>query len=120
MRISLVSGRLGATLLAGALVAACAQPASAQRGLRTGDAANGKQVAERLCSSCHAAGPSAANAVRNPDIMSFEAIAKQPDVTAEKLAGRIIIPHPAMPDTSLKISEIRDVIAYILSLRPDR
>ena len=48
---------------------------------------------------------------------SFAAIAKQPNVTAERLAGRIIVPHPAMPNTQLTVAEIRDVIAYILALK---
>lgn len=119
MRIPVTSRKTIAALLAGVLVAASAPPAFAQR-LRAGDAANGKAVAERLCASCHAVAGASANAVRNPDIMSFTAIAAQPGISAERLAGRIIIPHPAMPDTSLKISEIRDVIAYILSLQPKR
>lgn len=90
----------------------------AQPRLNTGDAVNGKAVAERLCASCHAVGAPAANSTANADIMSFPALARRPNLSAEYLAGRIIIPHPAMPDTSLNVSEIRDVIAYILSMKP--
>ena len=64
--------------------------------------------------------PEAVKAERNPDVPSFAAIAKQPDATAERLAGRIIGHHPAMPKTQLTVAEIRDVIAYVLALKPDR
>ncbi len=52
--------------------------------------------------------------LRHPEL---PAIARQQKATGEYLAGRIIIPHPAMPDIALDIAEIRDVIAYILSLK---
>ncbi len=110
------------TLLAvafGAALAVLAPPgAIGQPRLNTGDATNGRAVAERLCASCHGVAAPAANSTTNPDVMSFPALAKRPGLSAEYLAGRIIIPHPAMPDTSLKVLEIRDVIAYILSLKP--
>jgi mono/diheme cytochrome c family protein len=47
-------------------------------------------------------------------------IAKRSGVTAERLAGRIIVPHPAMPNMQLTVPEIRDIVAYILSLKPAR
>jgi hypothetical protein len=37
--------------------------------------------------------------------------------TAEAIAGRIVIPHPPMPQIQLTRLEIGDVAAYILSLR---
>jgi mono/diheme cytochrome c family protein len=49
---------------------------------------------------------------------SFTVIAKLPDLTPERLVGAIIIPHPPMPGIPLTTSEIRDVVAYIMSLRP--
>jgi cytochrome c len=101
-------------LMAGALGTA---PAAAQPRLNTGNAEKGKVIAQRLCASCH--GLSAApGAAASSDILSFPAIARQEKATGEYLAGRIIIPHPAMPDIALDIAEIRDVIAYIVSLKP--
>jgi mono/diheme cytochrome c family protein len=44
-------------------------------------------------------------------------IGNKPGVTAEHLAGRIIIPHPAMPGVPLTSTEIRDIVAYIMSLK---
>ena len=48
---------------------------------------------------------------------SLPTIANRPGANAEHLAGRIIIPHPAMPGVPLTIAEIRDIVAYIVSLR---
>ena len=48
---------------------------------------------------------------------SFPSIANRPGVTAELLAGRIIVPHPAMPGVQLTVRELREIIAYILSLK---
>jgi len=93
-------------------------PALAQPRLNTGDADKGKVIAERLCASCHSLSGQPTSGTASSDILSFPAIARQPKTNSEYLAGRIIIPHPAMPDISLNIAEIRDVIAYIMSLRP--
>jgi hypothetical protein len=41
-------------------------------------------------------------------------------MSAERLAGRIIVPHPAMPSTQLTVAELRDIIAYIQTMRPAR
>lgn len=109
-----------AAIWACAIIAlAGAGPASAQPRLAAGDPASGRQLAERLCASCHGVGATPP-AVANADIKSFPDMARRDGLTAEQLAGRIIIPHPAMPDTQLKVSELRDIIAYILSLKPAR
>jgi cytochrome c len=84
--------------------------------LKNADPVRGQELARRLCANCHATEPNGGQAV-NPDVPSFAAIARQPNVTAERLAGRIIVPHPAMPNTQLTVAEIRDVIAYIVALQ---
>jgi cytochrome c len=96
-----------------------AMPGSLTAQGKNGDPVRGQELARRLCAGCHATEPNSALAI-NPDVPSFAAIAKQPNATAERLAGRIIVPHPAMPNTQLTVAEIRDVIAYILALKPDR
>jgi cytochrome c len=93
---------------------AAAGPASAQTGLA--DAKRGQELAARLCSGCHIVTPGSASTA-NPDIPTFAAIAGRADTTPERLAGRIIIPHPPMPNTQLTMPEIRDIIAYIMSLK---
>jgi hypothetical protein len=45
------------------------------------------------------------------------AIARRSGSTAEYLAGKIIVPHPAMPGIALTADEVRDIVAYIVSLK---
>jgi cytochrome c len=89
-------------------------PMQAQMGL--GDAKRGQELSQRVCSGCHSVSPGSAATV-NADVPTFAAIAGRPDTTAERLAGRIIVPHPPMPTVQLTVAEMRDIIAYILSLR---
>jgi mono/diheme cytochrome c family protein len=97
------------------LLALLAGPAAAQ----PGGAQRGHELARRLCVDCHAVEPRPAGPAR-ADVPSFAAIAGRPGVTPERLAGAIIIPHPAMPGVQLTIAEIRDVVAYILSLKAEK
>jgi len=99
------------------LGAASASSASAQMGLA--DPKRGQDLAARLCSGCHIVAPGSA-VTANADVPTFAAIAGRGDTTAERLAGRIIVPHPPMPNTQLTVAEMRDIIAYILSLKPQR
>jgi mono/diheme cytochrome c family protein len=80
------------------------------------DATHGHALAARLCSQCHQVDASSANP-RLADVPSFASIAGRPGVSAEQLAGRIIIPHPEMPGVQLTTREIRDIVSYILSLK---
>jgi mono/diheme cytochrome c family protein len=107
-----------ARVLSAAFTVVClampSQTALAQSG--PPDAQNGLVLAERLCATCHAVAPEAA--VGRPDVPGFAVIAKAPNTTPERLAGAIILPHPAMPGVPLTRAELRDVIAYIMSLKP--
>jgi mono/diheme cytochrome c family protein len=103
-----------AIVVATALGIMVAGPASAQ--MATADAKRGRELAERLCTGCHIVSPGSAQTT-NPDVPSFPAIARRDGATAEHLAGRIIVPHPAMPRTQLTVAEIRDIVAYILTLK---
>ena len=89
---------------------------SAQAQSVPGDVERGRELAERVCSNCHKvkADPAAPVSI---DVLSFPSIANRPGVSAESLAGRIIVPHPAMPNVQLTVRELREVIAYILSLK---
>ncbi len=91
------------------VVSALAQPAGA-------DANRGRELAKRVCTNCHVIDREPPGSLRT-DIATFPAIADRSGVTAEQLAGAIIIPHPAMPSVQLTTQEIRDVVAYILSLK---
>jgi cytochrome c len=83
------------------------------------DAKRGQELAERVCSTCHVVS-SGSTSTANPDVPTFAAIARRPDNTPERLAGRIIVPHPPMPNIQLTVAETRDIIAYIMSLKPQR
>jgi hypothetical protein len=80
------------------------------------DPKRGHGLAMRLCTNCHAIDGQTSTPLR-ADVPSFPTIANRPGATAEQLAGRIIVPHPAMPSVSLTATEIRDIVAYIISLK---
>ena len=110
--------RLGNTLaILGLCIVTESGPALAQMGLA--DPKRGQELSARVCSGCHIVASGSATTA-NVDVPTFAAIARRPDTTAEQLAGRIIVPHPPMPTVQLTITEMRDIIAYILSLRPER
>jgi hypothetical protein len=44
-------------------------------------------------------------------------MADRQGASAQQLAGRIIVPHPAMPGVPLTLNEIRDLVTYIMSLK---
>src|SRR5689334_11866080 len=108
MRLTNALAMLGLFVLSGIA------PTQAQTPL--GDVKRGQELSQRVCSVCHSVSPGSA-ATLNADVPTFAAIASRPDITAERLAGRIIVPHPPMPNVQLTVAEMRDIIAYILSLR---
>jgi mono/diheme cytochrome c family protein len=87
-----------------------AQPASAERG---------RELSLRLCTNCHVVDSRAHGPLR-VDVPTFASIAARPNASPATIAGGIIIPHPAMPGVQLTVPEIRDVVAYILSLKPQK
>ena len=80
------------------------------------DAGRGHELAARLCTNCHAIDGETSGPIR-ADVPSFPTIANRPGASAEHLAGRIIVPRPAMPGVPLTRAEIRDIVAYIVSLK---
>jgi mono/diheme cytochrome c family protein len=83
--------------------------------LAQGNAETGGAIAERWCSSCHLVSPDQTSAVA--DVPTFMSIAQRSDSELDALAGFLADPHPPMPDMSLTRDEIRDLLAYIRSLR---
>jgi mono/diheme cytochrome c family protein len=80
------------------------------------DATRGRAIAERWCASCHLVGPGQSQAASDPP--SFGSIAQRTPSELDALAGFLADPHPPMPKLSLSREEIRDLLAYIASLRP--
>jgi mono/diheme cytochrome c family protein len=97
-----------------AVLALTSRAAAAQSG--PVDTQHGRELAAKLCSNCHAV-PNDPSNVGRPDVPSFAAIARKPNITPERIAGAIVLPHPEMPGVPLSRAEIRDIAAYILSLR---
>lgn len=90
-------------------------PAAAQN--NRGDPEAGKVLALKVCSTCHAvAGQQTRPAMDSAP--SFPVIARDPAVTEAGLHAFLQTPHSVMPDLILSRDEIRDVIAYIMSLKP--
>jgi mono/diheme cytochrome c family protein len=79
------------------------------------DAANGKRLAERWCSSCHVVAPGQQRG--NTQAPPFSEIAKKPGITAASIALFLLVPHPKMPDMNLSRYEAADIAAYIASLK---
>lgn len=100
------------------LAAAALLPAAAGAQPGLADRRNGEVLAQRLCTNCHLVSPNA-KFTGTQIAPGFAAIANLPGQTPERIAGRIIIPHPEMPAISLTMKELRDVVAYITSLRTD-
>jgi mono/diheme cytochrome c family protein len=83
---------------------------------RAQDIANGKVIAHVWCSNCHRVDPEEQRAVRYTT-PTFSSIALMNSTTRLSLAAFLSTPHGGMPDLTLSRKEIRDVSAYILSLR---
>lgn len=84
-------------------------PAAAQ------DRAVGEQIAKAKCATCHVVEGEG----RRERAPSFLAIARGPNMSRSFLDTWLSAPHPdhGMPNFFLTHTEVRDVSAYILSLR---
>jgi mono/diheme cytochrome c family protein len=80
------------------------------------DPDNGLTVARKLCVGCHLIGDGLPAAAPT-EAPAFASVANRPNQSAEALTNWLIAPHPPMPDPHLATKEIRDLGAYILSLR---
>jgi cytochrome c len=99
------------------VLAALALDTAPARAEPPGDPGRGRDLARRLCGSCHLVGPEQRGPV--PDgVPSLMAIAARPGETEDHLLAVLVSPpHPAMPAPPLDRQQARDVAAYILSLR---
>ena len=88
---------------------------SAQAGLSAGISSNGKEIAERWCANCHAVADEQSSA--SADVPSFRELARKYEDNLEGLGNFLIDPHPIMPNFSLSRNEIKDLVAYIDSLK---
>ena len=82
----------------------------------TGDWGKGLTLAQQVCVACHAI-DKRQDASPNPAAPRFEAIANVPGMTAMALTVALRTPHRTMPNLVLDGDELRNVAAYILSLK---
>lgn len=80
-----------------------------------GDAAYGRGLAIRWCSSCHMVTPDQQGAVAGAP--PFATIARSPGFNADRLAHLMLSPHPNMAKLALSRTAIDDIAAYILALK---
>jgi mono/diheme cytochrome c family protein len=76
----------------------------------------GLALARRICSECHAV---ERKPVPSPNSAAprFETIANVPGMTAIALSVALQRSHQTMPNINLNANELRDIVAYILSLQ---
>jgi mono/diheme cytochrome c family protein len=79
--------------------------------------ARGREIAGRLCAGCHAIDGGGGGTVQGTVAPSFRALADRPYQTAESLQAFILTPGHPMPAMPLELAEIRDLVAYIRSLK---
>lgn len=84
-----------------------------------GNPQRGRAYAAQMCAGCHLIEPGPGP---SPDKTAppFTAVAKTKGMTAMALSVWLQTSHPTMPNIMLKPETADDIIAYILSLRPER
>lgn len=103
-----------ALLLAGVtLLATGSLPAQ-----ESGDPRAGQEVARQVCAACHAVEKGQSRSA-SAGVPTFMAIAAVPGMTAAALQSSIHTSHRdrTMPSLILPPEDLRDVVAYILSLQ---
>jgi mono/diheme cytochrome c family protein len=79
--------------------------------------ARGQAIADQACAGCHAIDGQKGGTIQGIEVPSFRAIANRPNRTRERLKAFITTPQHPMPGIPLGLSDIDDVVAYILSLK---
>ena len=104
----------GVTLLAAAMLLAWGSEVLAQEG----DVEAGAAYAGEVCAACHAV---LANEPISPlpEAPSFQSAADTPGMTELALTVWLQSSHPTMPNIILEPDDMRNVIAYIRSLKTD-
>jgi mono/diheme cytochrome c family protein len=69
------------------------------------------------CSACHLVAPATGASSTLADVPTFASISKRLPTDADVLAAFIANPHPPMPNLGLSQTDIRDLLAYIATLR---
>jgi mono/diheme cytochrome c family protein len=99
-------------MLVGAMTLGLSAAAAAQ----DADIAAGKAYAEQVCADCHAvqAGDKFSPLM---EASSFQEVADTPGMTELALSVWLQSSHPTMPNIVLEQDDLRNVVAYIRSLK---
>ena len=96
----------------------------AQQASQADEVTQGHRLAVEICSICHLAAPDQTHQpMLKPPGPPFTSIAQRPDISAQSLTKFITTTHrgldnPAgMPNPDLADYQVKEVVAYILSLR---
>ena len=85
------------------------------------EASKGRHLAIMLCATCHVVAPDQpyAPTTLDPPAPSFQSIAQRAGTTADSLRRFLTTSHnrSGMPDPYLAAFQIREISAYLLSLR---
>lgn len=76
----------------------------------------GAAIAHQICAECHAVNAGQRQSP-NGTAPTFEAIASTPGMTAIALTAALRTSHRTMPNIILADDELRNVVAYVLSLK---
>ena len=81
------------------------------------DVMRGERLAKTWCVNCHNIYVEKSQ-LRNDAVPALSTIAARPENTQSALENFLHSKHPRMPAYGLRQKEIRDVVAYIMSLSP--
>ena len=107
--------RLRTLILTGAIMLPLTSVA-AYAGTPADAVANGRKLAEKNCSRCHAVGLDGSSPHREAPPFRTIAARGRVDDLQEALAEGIVVGHPDMPEFAFEPEEIDEFLAYLKSL----
>jgi mono/diheme cytochrome c family protein len=117
MMRSLLIAMLGLVVAAPVTVGLTTAASAQQAVIAGGIVANGRALAMTWCANCHLVAPPTANTTAAGDVPTFASVARRLPTDADLLAAFIANPHPPMPNLNLSRQDIKDLLAYISTLR---
>src|SRR5581483_10059123 len=91
---------------------ALALVASQAQAQEVGSAAAGENLAMAVCTNCHLVREGQSKPPMD-SVPSFDAIARDRELTDERLRGFLNRPHPPMPNIELSRQQIADLVSYL-------
>lgn len=82
-------------------------------------ATRGAAIADSVCASCHAVGPSGVSPFASAPLFRDVVSRRSLDDIETAMAQGLVTTHPAMPPFTFRAGEIDDLIAYLETLRQE-